>query len=334
VIIVFGVLTCLTSNTIASTQPAVKTQIAYASITQIGLIFIEMALGWHLLALVHFAGNAFLRAYQILVSPSVLGYLIHNQLFHFSPRKEGKQNKWLNTLYMLSIKEYNMDLAHYHYLWKPFKKFGSKLGKLNKTYAIIGIVSLFVLGIYMDINIVDFDEWVIDAFAIFFSFLSLLLILSSFSERASGINAWTKVMLGHLFIMLSISVNSHIPFRYLLLYLSCIVFFGFFGILALLNLEKTEKNISLNQYHGNAYEYSNAAIVFLICCLGLVGFPISPLYIGLDLLLTYIESHQYLQIGFTALSLLFIEISLLRIYTKLFCGQHKKTHHPVAFKSS
>jgi formate hydrogenlyase subunit 3/multisubunit Na+/H+ antiporter MnhD subunit len=119
-----------------------------------------------------------------------------------------------------------------------------------------------------------------------------------------------------------------------MLYLGCIAFFGVLGLLSLLNLEKTEKDISLHQYHGNSYEYSGAAVVFLISCLGLVGFPISPLYVGLDLLLTYIESHQYLLIGFTALSLLFIEISLLRIYTRLFCGQHKKTHHPIAFKSS
>ncbi|HQR94178.1 MAG TPA: hypothetical protein PLZ97_12580, partial [Sediminibacterium sp.] len=87
-------------------------------------------------------------------------------------------------------------------------------------------------------------------------------------------------------------------------------------------------------WHGQIFANQPGPVVFLISCLGLVGFPISPLYVGLDLLLTYIESHQYLLIGFTALSLLFIEISLLRIYTRLFCGQHKKTHHPIAFKSS
>lgn len=334
VIIVFGIITCITSNTIASTQPAVKTKIAYASITQIGLISIELALGWQNLALLHFAGNAFLRAYQILVSPSVLGYLIHNQLFHFTPRKEGIPNRFINSMYMLSIKEYNMDLAHYHYLWKPFKKFGTLLGKLNKKIALLIVILLFGWGIYLDINTSYFSKWILDFFAIIYSVLSLLFILSSFSERSSGKNAWNKVMVGHLFITLSISVNSHIPYQYLFLYLGCIAFFGVLGLLSLINLEKIEKDISLHQYHGNSYEYSGAAVVFLIACLGLVGFPISPLYIGLDLLLTYIESHQYFLIGFTALSLLFIEISLLRIYTRLFCGQHKKTHHPIAYKSS
>ena len=333
-IIVFAVITCLTSNTIASTQPAVKTQIAYASITQIGIIFIEVALGYHVLALIHFSGNAFLRAYQILVSPSVLGYLIHNQLFNFSPRKEGKQNRLLNTIYMLSIKEYNMDLAHYQYIWNPFKLFGKRLSKLNQKLIITLVIFVFIIGIYLDVNTKLYEEWVLDGFAVFCSFLSFLFILSSFSERASGKNAWNKVIVGHLFITLSISVNSHIPYQYLLFYLSFIAFFGILGLLALLNLEKAEKDIDLNSYHGNAYEYSTGGVIFLVACLGLVGFPISPLYVGLDLMLTYIESHQYLMMGFIILSLLFIEISLLRIYTRLFCGQHKKTHHPIAFKSS
>ncbi|HQR94787.1 MAG TPA: proton-conducting transporter membrane subunit, partial [Sediminibacterium sp.] len=193
VIIIFGAITCITSNTIASTQPAVKTKIAYASITQIGLISIEVALGWHNLALIHFAGNAFLRAYQILVSPSVLGYLIHNQLFHFIPRKEGSQNRLINTLYMLSIKEYNMDLAHYHYLWRPFKKFGNILGKLESNFTLGIVVVLFVWGIYLDIYTSLFSEWILDSFAILFSIISLLFILSSFSERSSGKRAWNKV---------------------------------------------------------------------------------------------------------------------------------------------
>jgi NADH-quinone oxidoreductase subunit L len=39
----------------------VKSQIAYASIAQIGLIFIEVAAGLENLAMFHFAGNAFFK---------------------------------------------------------------------------------------------------------------------------------------------------------------------------------------------------------------------------------------------------------------------------------
>ena len=71
-IIVIGALTGIVATLIARVQPNVKTQIAYSSAAQIGIMFIEIALGFHWLVLIHFAGNAFLRTYQLLVSPSVL----------------------------------------------------------------------------------------------------------------------------------------------------------------------------------------------------------------------------------------------------------------------
>src|SRR5687768_5181836 len=87
-----GLTTAIVAAGIAKVQSTVKTQIAYSSASQIGLIFTEIALGFHLLALVHFAGNAFLRSYQLLVSPSVLSYLVHDQVFNFKPRIETKED--------------------------------------------------------------------------------------------------------------------------------------------------------------------------------------------------------------------------------------------------
>ena len=72
VIIAIGLITTIMAATSASVQTSVKAQIAYSSITQIGLIFIEVALGFHVLALIHLSGNAFLRAYQLLISPSIV----------------------------------------------------------------------------------------------------------------------------------------------------------------------------------------------------------------------------------------------------------------------
>lgn len=44
---------------IGRVQSSVKSQIAYASVAQIGLMFLEVALGFKNFALFHFAGNAF-----------------------------------------------------------------------------------------------------------------------------------------------------------------------------------------------------------------------------------------------------------------------------------
>ena len=143
-LIVIGLATGIVATFIARVQPTVKTQIAYASAAQIGIMFIEVALGLHLLALIHFAGNAFLRTYQLLVSPSVLNYLVHHQYFHYKPDSTTANNKWANTIYTLSIKEWNIDSFLYRWLWMPFKWFGRKLKFLEtpqgKIAAIVPLI--------------------------------------------------------------------------------------------------------------------------------------------------------------------------------------------------
>src|SRR5688572_11287277 len=126
-IIVIGATTAIVATLIARVQPTVKTQIAYSSAAQIGLMFIEVALGFHWLVLIHFAGNAFLRTYQLLVSPSVLNYLVHHQYFHYTAPTQKPVSRLQATIYMLGIKEWNLDTLMFTYLWSPFKWVGKKL---------------------------------------------------------------------------------------------------------------------------------------------------------------------------------------------------------------
>jgi hypothetical protein len=119
-VVIIGLATGVFAAGKARVQSTVKTQIAYSSIVQLGIIFIEVALGFHILALIHFAGNAFLRTYQLLVSPSVLSYLIHDQFYNFITRKHNKKDsafkKILNSFYVLSIKEWNLDFLLHRFL--------------------------------------------------------------------------------------------------------------------------------------------------------------------------------------------------------------------------
>ena len=108
-----GLLTTVMATMTAGVQSSIKTQIAYSSIAQIGLMFFEISLGLYWFAVIHFACNAILRSYQLLVSPSVLSYRIHDQFFHFvqpAPQQtQGLKNKLQMSLYILSIKEFNLD---------------------------------------------------------------------------------------------------------------------------------------------------------------------------------------------------------------------------------
>ena len=53
-------------------QSDVKSSLAYASLTQVGLIVVEIAIGWYTLAFVHLAGHACFRLLQFLSAPNVL----------------------------------------------------------------------------------------------------------------------------------------------------------------------------------------------------------------------------------------------------------------------
>ncbi|MBU6342739.1 MAG: hypothetical protein KGS48_14690, partial [Bacteroidetes bacterium] len=148
-----GLVTALISASIANVQPTVKTQIAYASISQIGIMLIEVALGWYSIALVHFAGNAFLRTYQLLVSPSVLSYMIHDQFYNFAPKPHKplpeKAKKWRYSLYILSIKEWNLDFFQFRYLWTPFKWVGRQLDFLNNRIFIFIFGAFYLAGVIL-----------------------------------------------------------------------------------------------------------------------------------------------------------------------------------------
>ena len=53
-IILIGIVTSIIAHLISGVQSSVKSQIAYASVAQIGLMMIEVALGWHALVLIIF----------------------------------------------------------------------------------------------------------------------------------------------------------------------------------------------------------------------------------------------------------------------------------------
>ncbi len=67
-----GATTAVVATMIQRSSTDAKTSLAYASQTQLGIIFVEISLGWHNLALLHVVGHATVRAMQFLRSPSMM----------------------------------------------------------------------------------------------------------------------------------------------------------------------------------------------------------------------------------------------------------------------
>jgi NADH-quinone oxidoreductase subunit L len=333
-----GLITAIVAILITSVQSTVKTQIGYASIAQIGLIFIELSLGLEKVAMIHVAGNALLRSYQLLVSPSVLHYLIHNQLYHFTQPNDNLENwkykKLKSTLMILSIKEWNMDSFHYRIFWFPFKTIGNKLKWLNQpVYIFLAIFILFIgiLSVYFKTDLFFLNS---HYFGYVLMLIAFLLIMNAFTERDSSKRAWLLLLLSQLFILVAIAHNEKITLSEILLYLSGILVSGLIGYLSLVRIIKLEGDANLQGHYGHVYEHPKLATVFFLSCLGVAGFPLTPSFIGIDVVLSHLDHHPLFLIVFLGLNYIFIDLAALRIFSRIYLGPHKKAYHEIAFKSA
>ncbi len=71
-LLAIGLVTAVQAAVVRSVQTDLKGMLAYASMTQAGLILAEIGAGWRLLPLVHVISHAIIRSLQILRSPSAL----------------------------------------------------------------------------------------------------------------------------------------------------------------------------------------------------------------------------------------------------------------------
>lgn len=338
-IIAIGVVTAIIATAIANVQASVKTQIAYSSVAQIGIMFVEVAMGWHTLVLMHLVGNALLRTYQLLVSPSVLGYMIHDQFFNFQPKEKIAQTgfslKWNSTIYMLSLKEWEMDRLFMLLLWRPVKWMGRKLNFVSSKWAIVILVIVYITGLVAFSFEEQIPQQLDEDIHLLFGFIGLILVLRSFVERDNAIRAWALIIFSQFFNVLSIALlNDKYEYQEILLYISGLLISAVIGLVCLFKLKAKERKIDLQSFYGNVYEYPILSFVFLMSCLGFVSLPFTPSFIGIDLMFSHIHKHEYLLIIFTALGFLLLEIAVLRIYARLFLGPHSKLYHPVAYRSS
>lgn len=71
-VITMGLVSAIFGAVTARVQTDVKSALAYASLTQLGIIVVEIGLGLRYLALIHIIGHALLRTLQLLRAPSLL----------------------------------------------------------------------------------------------------------------------------------------------------------------------------------------------------------------------------------------------------------------------
>ncbi len=336
-VVVIGIITSIYAILTSRVQSSIKSQIAYSSMAQIGLIFIEIACGLQEVALIHIAGNAFLRTYQLLVSPSVVSYKIREQFYNFVPHQKTIEDSWPKrfeyTIYMLSLKEWNLDTFMYTRLWNPLKRFGKKLNFLTFKNVFVFFFIIMFLGFTLLFNESLISEELENYVPTVLAFIGLIAVIKAFTERNSVRLSWSLVIINHLLVAMSISFNEHFDVSHIMLYLSGVIVSGVLGFFCIQRLRGLEKWVSLDKFYGHSYEHPKLTMIFFIACLGLSGFPITPTFIGIDLIFSHIHEEQVLLAFFVALSFILNGLAVMRIYARIFLGPHVKKYHSIAKRS-
>ena len=330
---VIGLLTSIVATLTGNVQSTVKSQIAYSSIAQIGLIFIEIALGFQVLALIHFTSNAFLRSYQVLVSPSMVTYLIRKQFYTELPSPEKKIGFWgkiFNSFYVLSVKEWNLDTYQFKFLWRPVKRLGERLSIFNKVWA-LGVI--LILLTTLNLWKYEASQWK-DALPYFSAILAVLMSLFAFVERKQPNRSLVLVLMSHLSIVLILGIHSAQNLNAVLIYLSGILPSAFIGWWVLHRLGKLEGSLELNRHYGYVVNHKILGFMFLMASLGLAAFPVSPTFLGVDLIFSRIQGHQIILLVLISFNFIISGIAILRIYNRVFLGTYLKGNNPMTYRSA
>lgn len=133
-----GVVTAVHATMIARTQTDAKSRLAYAAMTQVGVMVVEVAFGFNRLAALHLVTHALLRGYQMLLAPSS----IHAQRWRMTAHGDeplptlsilggrlapSTERAW----YRLALDRFHVDVVFEQWLGRAFLRLGASLDKIE-----------------------------------------------------------------------------------------------------------------------------------------------------------------------------------------------------------
>lgn len=329
IIIVIGLLTSFTCVFTARVQSSVKSQVAYSSLTQIGLIFVEIALGLEIVALVHVLGNAFLRSYQLLVSPSMVSYKIREQQY-ITPVEKTAESRGLlasfgQNIYLLSLKEWNMDFWVDRLLWNPFRKIGRLMNRLPIWFSYSGVTGLIVVAILLKLTNTQLSNTSENVITGIYLTIALLISVQAFTGKRNFFYNWNLVFANHILTMCAVYIHHHNIDQHFAMYLSGVVISFILGVYCLSQLKKQAGITSMYGFKGRIHNNYFQGGLFLIACLGMAGFPVTPTFIGEDLFFTGLEANQWFLAVLMAFSFIINGLALIRMFARIYLGNQVST---------
>ncbi len=139
-IVAIGSLTAIAGTLSAQVSPDAKSALAYATITQVGIMFVECGLGFPTLAVVHLVAHATLRYYQFLLTPSVLQSALRRRAALGATSADERAAQWellglplRRYLYRLAIERFEVEAALERWIARPALFLSQRLDALERS---------------------------------------------------------------------------------------------------------------------------------------------------------------------------------------------------------
>lgn len=307
-----GLLSFFYARKIEKVQSNIKGQLAYSAVSQIGLMFIEISLGWLTLVYVHLFCHAILRCYQILVSPSIVADHVFSESHESKWLISSNNNlKWKTTSYSFGIQEGLISITERGFFPIPLI-----LVKTYFKYHIKFIVAFpFLCGVLLYLL---FGRAVDDrtAAAHILGAVNLALCLYCLVSYEPPKKIWNLFLLSIIFFIASNLVLSNQAFSGVLLYTIGAVPCWVLGYIALRKIP----HVPLYRYNGLYSLHTREYYLFLLAFVGLSGYPFTTIFWAEDVLFGELLTDAPLLLAFTALSMVLNGFIGARLLVKIFWG--------------
>jgi NAD(P)H-quinone oxidoreductase subunit 5 len=134
-----GAATAIFAGITTRVQSDVKSSLAFAALTQVGIIIVEIATGWYTIAFVHLIGHACFRLLQFLAAPNVLHDLhgIEDAIGERSAASRGYlvgviSDGWRRRLFLIALERGFLDSILERVVVEPFIRLARNLTRLDQ----------------------------------------------------------------------------------------------------------------------------------------------------------------------------------------------------------
>ncbi len=140
-VIALGLASAVFGALAARVQSDIKSALAFASLSQVGIIVVEIGLGLRYIALVHIIGHACLRTLQLLRAPTMLRdyHTLENALGENLPQQQSAVRKFIplsmqKWLYRFALERGHLDSFLDNVFLRPFISIFSLFNKWEKNW--------------------------------------------------------------------------------------------------------------------------------------------------------------------------------------------------------